>query len=420
MNLLLFSVGKMISVFGSSIYTFAMGLYVLKMTGSGSSFAVTLALGILPVIVINPFAGAIADKFNKKVLVITMDLLSGGLLIGVYLVSSEHGLGVPLVYCTTFLLTVFSTFFGIALESAKPEMVPERLLMRINTINRMIDSSSAFCGPVIGGIIFAWVDIRLFILINGISFLVSAVCEVFIDFRLNRKAAKMEEGQDGRQAQAQAQSRANTHAPISTPPNILVDMKEGFLFLMGSRQIKGLFLILIGLNFFLGFSINVPLPYIINTVLGLSPEEYGIVQSAFPVGMILGAVCVDMLHKRMDCSKLIKTVNFVLAICMVAIALPVIPAGLALGNLVYTAYYCVIMAVLGIAVSFLDIPLIYMLQTAIPEAYRGRVFGIWISIGKAALPVALLISGGLIGVLPAFVLPVVGGVLLGVLNSRLQ
>jgi MFS family permease len=184
-NLLLFSTGKLISIFGTSIYSFAMGLYVLNMTGSGLSFAATLVLGIIPAIIINPFAGVIADRFDKKKMVISMDLLNGIMLIAVFFLSSFYGLSIPVIYITTFMLTVFTTFFGVSLEAAKPNLVSLNRLMDINSISKIIDSFSSILGPMIGGMVFAFVDVKLFIIANGISFIFSAICEIFIDFKFN-------------------------------------------------------------------------------------------------------------------------------------------------------------------------------------------------------------------------------------------
>lgn len=61
-------------------------------------------------IIINPFAGVIADKVDKKKLVVCMDLLNGGVLIAVYIFSSNYGLNLFIIYTTTFLMTVFTTF----------------------------------------------------------------------------------------------------------------------------------------------------------------------------------------------------------------------------------------------------------------------------------------------------------------------
>lgn len=75
-NICLYSIAKTVSIFGSSMYSFALGLYVLHITGSALNFAITLILGTIPMIVMNPFAGVIADKVDKKKLVVCMDLLS--------------------------------------------------------------------------------------------------------------------------------------------------------------------------------------------------------------------------------------------------------------------------------------------------------------------------------------------------------
>lgn len=74
-NFLLFITGKGVSVLGASIYNFAISLYVLNLTGSALSFATNLLLGILPIVVFSPVAGVIVDRFDKKSLIIAMDLL---------------------------------------------------------------------------------------------------------------------------------------------------------------------------------------------------------------------------------------------------------------------------------------------------------------------------------------------------------
>ncbi len=106
-NICLYVIGKTVSIFGSSIYSFALGLYVLQITGSALNFAITLILGTIPMIVMNPFAGVIADKVDKK-LVICMDLLNGCLLIAVYIVSSNYGLNLFIIYATTFYVGIYN------------------------------------------------------------------------------------------------------------------------------------------------------------------------------------------------------------------------------------------------------------------------------------------------------------------------
>ncbi|EJQ88937.1 MFS transporter [Bacillus toyonensis] len=396
-NIYLYSFGKTVSIFGSSIYSFALGLYVLQITGSAWNFAITLILGTIPMIVMNPFAGVIADKVDKKKLVVCMDLLSGGLLITVYTLSSNYGLNLFIIYTTTFLLTVFTTFFGIGLESAKPNIVSKERLMSINSISKIIDSVSLILGPMLGGIVFTVVDIKLFIMINGISFILSGISILFIHFKLFEHDIKEE--------------------CSIREINFIKDIKEGYFYLMERESLKNTFHILISLNFFLGFAVTVPLPYIINTVLNLSSKQFGIIQGTFPVGMIIGAILVKKITNRFSYSYLLKKLSSMLAVFMIISGIPVLFKGFEANDFVCVITYCVVMFSFGLIIALIDIPLIYFMQKEVPDEYRGRVLSIGLSIGKMMQPIALALSGLLLNYIPAYTLPIAGGIVFLILNK---
>jgi MFS family permease len=394
-NLFLYSTGKTVAVFGSSIYSFSVGLYVLKMTGSALSFAITLMLGVLPMILINPVAGVIADKFNKKTLVVSMDMLSGTLMLAVYLLSYLNGLTLWLIYSTTFLLTLCATFFGVAMESSKPNIVSNERLMRLNSISRIIDSISLIMGPMIGGVVFAFFDIRTFILFNSIGYILSGLTLLFIHFH---------------QVHPKIKDKIKIH--------FMNDIKEGFLYIMEHSKIKNLFMILISLNFFIGFAIMVPLPYIINSVLELSSKEFGLIQGSFPVGIIIGALIVKKLTEKVSYSTLLRGICFILSILMMNFGVPVLLRDFIVEPTLFVTFYCLMMFLYGTVVAVIDIPIAYFMQKEIPEAYRGRVLSIGISIGKTMLPVAMILSGVLLKVVPAAMIPIAGGLLYLLLNIR--
>ncbi|MDA1678037.1 MFS transporter [Bacillus cereus group sp. TH152-1LC] len=387
----LYSIAKTVSIFGTSMYSFALSLYVLQITGSALNFAITLILGTIPMIVMNPFAGVIADKVNKKKLVVCMDLLSGCLLIAVYIVSSHYGLNLFIIYTTTFLMTVFTTFFGIGLEAAKPNIVSKERLMSINSISKIIDSVSLILGPMLGGIIFSVFDIKTFIIINGISFILSGIALLFIHFKLFECNINEE----------------NSKRRV----NFIKDIKEGFSYLLDKESLKNTFHILISFNFFLGFAVIVPLPYIINTVLNLSSKQFGIIQGTFPVGMIIGAIVVKKISDRFSYSYLLKKLSYMLSVIMIFSGVPVLFKSFEVNDFVFVITYCVVMIFLGLIIALIDIPLIYFMQKEIPNEYRGRVLSIGLSLGKMMQPIALAISGLLLNYIPAYIIPIVGGIL---------
>ncbi|NHM30196.1 MFS transporter [Neobacillus terrae] len=397
-NLYLFSAGKTISIVGTSIYNFALSLYVLKITGSALSFAITLMLGVIPMILINPFAGVIADKFNKKRLVLSMDALNGLLLALVYGLSMIYELHLYFIYAATFCLTVFTTFYGVGLEAAKPNMVSGDRLMNINSASRIIDSIATIAGPMLGGIVFAIFDIRLFILFNSVSFILSAISAGFIDFSL------YQENMDLKKERVKVQ--------------FFADIKDGFIYLKNQKNMIQLFKVLISINFFLGFALTVPLPYMVNTVLSLSPKQFGIIEAAFPLGMIAGALAVKRITETLNYSVLLYRLCIFLAGAMVLIGIPVLIKDYYLNHQVIVGYFCLVMFIFGVIIAFIDIPIAYYMQKMIPDEYRGRVLSIGISIGKTMLPLAMLTAGMLLSHIPSYVMPIAGGALFFLLNIR--
>lgn len=397
-NLLLFSVGKFISIFGASIYSFAIGLYVLKVTGSALNFATTLILGTIPSILLNPIAGVVSDKVSKRLIVIGMDFLTGTLLVIIYILSSIYGLSLIMVYSTTLLVTMFTTFFNMALETSKPNIVSDNMLLTINSSSKIIDSASGILGPMIAGVVFAFIDIRLFIVINGVCYILSAILECFIDFNFNIKKTSKED--------------TKKYNKI----NLINDIKDGFLYLIKNSEIKKYFYILFYLNFFLGFSVSVPLPYIINETLKLSSKNFGIIQGSFPIGMIIGAVIVKFLEVKESYFNFLNKIIITLSLCMILIGLPLFFIDNYLNTTIYLIYYMIVMCLIGICISFIDIPISYIIQIIIPEEYRGRVLSLGLSIVKLMVPISLILSGILLNLVPSFIIPILGGTILFLIN----
>lgn len=323
-----------------------------------------------------------------------MDLLNGLLFITVYFISLIYDLNLVIIYLSTFLTTVFTTIFGISFETAKPNIISDKNLMSINSISRIIESISSILGPIVGGLIFAFIDIQSFIIVNGISFIFSGISEMFIDFKYNHTAKSKEEINTG----------------------FIKDIKEGFKYIIDRKDIIGICSVFISLNFFISFSVTVPLPFIINNVLKLSSREVGIIQSSFPIGMILGAILVKKVIKKVSYNKLLVFMSALLSLSMILVGVPPLLMNIRLNSINCLLYYSLIMIIFGIAISLIDMPIIYILQKIIPDKFRGRVLSISMSAGKVISPIALILSGFLLNKIPSYILPITGGVLLLVIN----
>ena len=391
-NLGLFIIGKLISVFGSAIYTFAIGLYVLKQTGSGFSFALTLFVGLIPTIIFSPVAGYMSDRFDKKKIVVSMDFANGMMFLILFVLTLKFELNQPMIYISTFMTTVFTTFFGIAFEAAKPNLVADEKLMSINSLSKVIDSTALILAPVLGGLIFAFTDIKTFILINAVCFIFSAGIETMIDFNYNIKST----------------------AEINDDGGFVEDIKDGLTYIRKNSEIVKMINVLVILNFFISFSVTVPLPYIINNLLNLSSNQYGIIQGAFPVGMILGAVAVGKIIEKIDYMKLLIFSSITLSVAISLLGLPLVLADAT--SLAYMIYYISIMVIFGIAISFIDVPILWLMQKSIPDNLRGKVLSISMSIVKLIAPLGLVMSGMIINSVPVYIMTFAGGGILMLSN----
>ena len=379
--------GRTISVLASSVYTFAMGLYVLKMTGSGLSFAITLSLQILPAVLLGPFAGVLADRLDKKIMVVATDAFSGMVFIIQFLLS-RRGLSLLSIYTATLLISISQTLYNICVDSAVPNIVSEGNILKLNSIGKIIDSAAAIISPGLGGMLYALVDMRFFIFCNGIAFLLSTLTECFINFGLYRKPKDSNGGID-----------------------VKKDLAEGVAYIRKTSWIKCSLINFSIFNFFMALCYSVPVPYILNNLFALSAKNYGIVQCFMPAGMIVGALLVKKVTEKVHYGKLMVITGVSVSACLFFAG--ILPAFNAHSSpLVTVPYYGILLFCAGIIVALTDIPFINHFQINVPDHIRGRALSISISVIKVITPVSYLLSGAMIGLLPSFYLPLGGSVLL--------
>lgn len=371
-NYILYSLGTLVSLIGSVFHTFVMSLYILEQTESGIFFSVNLAISVLPVILVMPLAGLLADKADKKRIIVGMDCLSGLLLTGVYFYMGSNDLTLPAIYMTTLLLSLFSSVLDTAFSAARVNLVSEERLVLLNSTSDIISSATRIIGPLAGGMLFAVVDIRCFILINGVSYLLSALSELFIQFDYNPSGT------------------------VSTKVRVIKDLADGYRYIIKRQDLQRVLGIFLVINLALSLSVIVPLPFVVNQVLDLGSGNYGIIQAGFSAGIILGAFIAPVVIQRSSYSRIFKTSLTVFALIILAFGAVLLLGQDRLETWGYVACFTVVMALAGISVSSIDIPFITFLQTETDRSYLGRVIGITMSVAKVTTPISYILSGFLL------------------------
>lgn len=385
-NLYLFAAGKLVSLFGTYIYSFAVSLYILKLTGSGTTFALSIMIGALPGVLFGPVAGFLADRIDRKRMIVTLDFLSGGVVLTLLILSMLYGLRLSFLYTTSFLLAGISTFFNTTFSAAIPRLVADQKLVKINSYSRAIDSGSQILGPILAGVIFGFVSMELFLLINGISFILSAISEMFIDFNFNKTNPVVEE------------TGKRNRKTIGT------GLREVFLFIKHNRLLALIMPISISINFLMSASLSVVLPFFLNQSLGFTSSQYGIVEGAFSVGMLIAALIVGKLPEKPKKRKGLIFAMIGMGFSLIVMGIPGIDPLTNLPNQILFPAYIILAIFFSLMLLLVDIPMTVVTQRLIPDHMRGRVMGIWSSISTSLTPVGIILAGLTLDIIPAYVI----------------
>ncbi|MGE6589993.1 MFS transporter [Bacillus mycoides] len=388
-NIMLMMIGKMTSLLGAGIYTFAMGLYVLKTTGSGMGFATTLICGSLPRMICGPIAGAVADRVNRKWLVIGTDLLSSLTMLTMFILATIFGPSLLFIYVSAALLSICASFYSVALTSSIPNLVDEGRIQKASALNQTAASLSNILGPIIGGVVFGFFSIKSFFLLNSITFFLAVIVQLFIVFDLYKKEL--------------AESKEH----------FLTSIKEGFSYVKRQHEIYGLMKIAVGVNFFAS-ALFVSLPYIIIKNLHLSSKQLGVVEGMLAVGMLIGAIVLSVRKEVNNPFRSVYIGLFLfagLSLCTVFPLLVIIP------KVASFIYYITFMILTGISMMVVNIPMQVHMQKTTDPNYLGRVFGLLETISTAIAPLGMIVYGLLLDMLPTSIVMMTlgGGLLLVVL-----
>ena len=364
-NLQLLFGGQVVSSFGDWLYVLALGIIAYEITGSATVVAVLTFVRLLPYAVLLPFSGILADRGNRKMLMISADLGRGACMFGLLLVGSEETLWIA--YPLVFLATMFSSLFQPAMSSVLPALVgDEGKLVEANSIWSQMDSVSFVLGPALGGVLALLGAPELAFVINGATFLISAATLLFVHIP-PREAKETAEEEEAWLSETLAGFR--------------------FLFRENEGMLATLTLSFVSLTF-VGGGIWTLILVLSERSFGLGTEGSGFLNSVYGVGGVVGGLAAGYLASRL---RLVPAAIWSMAASSVVLLfLGISPAGV---------LPFVILFVVGVLDIMVDVNGTTIIQTGTPEELLGRVFGAFDAVLIMAMLVGALAVGPLIEVL---------------------
>ncbi|ASJ00696.1 MFS transporter [Thermococcus gorgonarius] len=377
----LFAVGRFISQLGWAVQDVALPLYVLDQTKSGSMMSLFIIAEILPRALLSPIAGVVGDRYNRKNLMVWLDIARGVLL---FAVIGLNLLGIRELLVVQVAMSIMGTFFGAATGAMYPDLVGEEELASANSLLQSFGVIARIVGPALGGIIYAFGGIRLAILINAASFFGSGLFEAFIHYEW-------------------------TSRKIESLGEVVDDLREGIAFLRSSRYLTVILSYALFINFLLNPVFAVALPYVYRVELAFSSQWFGFLQTAFMVGMLLGNVAI-MAKLGSRAEGMLFRALFVQLGLVLVLAILISPL-LSMSALTLFAIFMGLNAVDGFFNALVNVPIVTKLQKAIPSELRGRIFSVFDLIVGMTIPAGMALVGFALDYVPAWALFAVSGFL---------
>lgn len=362
-DFILVLIGQIISLFGNSILRFALPLYMLNITKSASLFGIVSACSFIPMIFATPIGGLIADRINKRNIMVFLDFLTASITCISMLLMGRVNLVILILICLILLYSI-QGIYQPTVQASIPFLVSSNDIIQANASINLVASLANLIGPVIGGILFGFWGIIPILYISGLCFFAAAIMEMFINIPSVKK-----------------------YKDTKFLCSILTDMKDSFTFMIHHRPeiLKMSFIISI-FNLILSACAMIGLPIVITQNLGLSLETanrlYGYVEGAMGAGSLIGGILAGVLAKNIK----IRYANLLIIIC----SLTFLPIAVALSSsLPVITTYVIITAssfFMMMLASFFSIQLMSCLQILTPNELLGKVISCAMCIVMCATP----------------------------------
>src|SRR5688572_7447588 len=172
--------GQLISTIGSGLTGFALSIWIYRETGQAAPFVYTAFFNSLPVVMFSLFAGALVDRWNRRWVMILMDVGAALTTFAIFLLYSTGQLEVWHIYISSFLASLFNTFQLPAFNASITMLVPKEHLTRANGMVQTGASLEGLLAPVLAGSLVGLIGVSGMILIDFVTFFAAVGTMLFV------------------------------------------------------------------------------------------------------------------------------------------------------------------------------------------------------------------------------------------------
>ncbi len=352
--------GELISMLGSGLTSFALGVWIFQRTGNATPFALTVLFSSLPRVLLSPIAGSLVDRWNRRWVMILADTGSALVTLSVLVVFNLGDLQIWMIYIIATMGSVFAAFQEPAFTTSITMLVPKNQLARASGLNQLSQALEMLLTPVLAGILFVQIGFHGIVLIDFITYF-CAIAALFIVVIPQPVLSTSDTGKKWA---------------------VTDDFRFGWNYLRVRNGLLGLLFYFALVNFLLNLSAVLMGPLVLSRY---NADTYGYIQLGSGLGMLFGSMLMSAWGGPKG-NKIPSIIGFI-ALAAVGLGLTgLTPSAVVIGSGLF-----VMMFAIPFGSSFSQA----VFQTKVAPEAQGRVFAIRTMISRSMMPAAFLIAGPL-------------------------
>lgn len=354
--------GQAFSLFGTQLVQFALVWWLTQKSGSATVLAIATLVGMLPQIVLGPFAGALVDRWNRRIIMIAADAtIALFTLLLAYLFYTDT-VQIWHVYAILAVRALGGAFHFPAMAASTPLMVPSEQLTRVNGLNQALQGVNALIAPPLGAVLLGLISTEGVLLIDVGTASLAILPLLFVSIPQPKPRADLQQ---------------------ETKPGLLQDIKAALAYVNSLPGFTAIIAMALFLNFLLVPTGSL-VPLLVIKHFGKGAIELGFMESAMGVGVITGGILLSIWggFKKKIVTSLTGIIGLGLGVMLIGFA----PAN---------AYFLAVVGhfILGSMLPIANGPIGALMQAVVRPDMQGRVMSLVNSGATAISPLGLLIAG---------------------------
>ena len=357
-------IGQAISLIGSKLVGFALIWYLTDQTNSGTTLAVAAMIQMLPALILGPISGAIADRYNRKKMMIFADSAIAFFTLVLALLFIFDIAQIWHIYALMLARSLFGTFHWPAMSASTSLLVPREKYMKIQGLNQSLQAVLNILAPPLGALVISLMQVQHVLLIDIITAAFAVIPLFFVAIPQPKPAQKTLNGAE-------------------TFKHLWGDLKEGFQYVTHWKALLLLLICSTCINFLLSPATSLT-PLLVKQHFGKGAAELGWVQSALGIGMLAGSLLLTVWGGFKK--KMITSWVGLMIVCFGTLFLGLIPTQLFPLAIVFSG-------MMGFGFPISNGPIAAIIQEKVEPQMQGRVFTLMSTSSGAIAPLGLAIAG---------------------------